>query len=204
MQEDAVKEEMAKHDDQRRRCNMVAYRRWLSRKQRVVDKHATSEESDGSDEGESPYNNWPSPREQAFSKWLESKRTALLQMTRKKREAERKAKDAENITRKKDVYDRRITCFEIGCTDQSPMKPPTADRYITAYKTWLVQKRRYEDWKSSHKDQLPESNDKELTVEDIEEARYALLMDGMSYEEWLGMKQREAKLQRQINGGSKG
>ena len=196
LEKEAVTEEMNKEDDGRRTRNMAAYKRWLAKKEREEAKCQREESSDSSDEEEDNlgYGNWPSPREMAFKKWLESKRSMIIQMTRRKH-AEEKAQRESSAPKRKDIYDRRLTVFEIGCTDPTPMKQPPVEKYITSHKTWWAKKKKYEEWKAKNNFQL-EGQDGEVTSDDIEAARYAFFMEGMTYGEWLGMKHRETQLEK--------
>ena len=169
----------------RRERNERAYRRWLAKKARDGDTTNEPEVDDHSATGTTAASR--DVNAAAFQKWLDDKRLVLAEADRKRRETLRQRDNGE----KKVAYNRRVTVFEFCDTDPVAAHPPSPSDYIGAYRKWLLKKRRHEAWKD---DDDYEAEDDVLTREQVETMRQVLTLDGMSHEEWLGLKARESLL----------
>ena len=122
--------------------------------------------------------------------------------------------------------DRRITCFEMGNTDDSVVvRQQSSDRYIGCYGRWVERKKKYVAWKERNGEEMDTKTVFSLSFwsnlrihyeffcsvfyismnflsyfkwqqyskKEIDEQRRILLQQGMTYEEWLGLKEKESR-----------
>lgn len=77
--------------------------------------------------------------------------------------------------------------FELGLPDKSTMKRDYPTNNIVAYKRWKATQKRYKLWKQRRGD-----GDSSVP-EDQDSTRLSLLLGGITYKEWLGLKERQRK-----------
>ena len=124
-----------------------------------------------------------------FDKWLQVKSKMFKEMDRKtllhrRGETDKAAKPI--------GLDRRVTIYEIGSTDDTPMKIDDPETYMRAFQKWKRRKAKYEQWK---KNQGAEQEDtSSYKPNDMDDMRRALYLDGYGYNEWLGQAERQEQV----------
>ncbi len=172
----------------KRHQNQTAYYKWTLRKDREErrrEEEAASDDESG-EEGYygrvevDPYEEWKASKTKTFAK-LDEKRKSIL-----------KAKEDNNKQARPQVYDRRITIFEMTSTEPYPVKIESPSKYQRSFHKWKNRKERYEAWKEKYPGIVESEGKKPLSQNDMDNMRRSLLQQGMTYEEWLGLKERQA------------
>ena len=168
--------------------NERAYRRWIAKKERDGD-------FDSDDDDDYGVNNHTMAVSRevssvAFQKLLEDKRVVPEEAGRRRRESLWQAADRHE---RKVSYDRRVTVSEFCETDPIAPRPSTPTDYISAFRNWMLKKRRHEALKTDDDDD-DDDDGGVLTREQVNDMRQVLVLDGMSHDEWLGQKERERVL----------
>ena len=168
--------------------NDLAYRRWYKKKQ----KEGFPGDYESSDDEDNDFRPDQEAKEKAFREWLEKKKVIFAAKAKAKRE---KANVEQEMARNgpSKVYDRRVTVFEMTSTEPLPVRYENPNKYHTSYRRWRDRRLRFDAWKER---QANENNESYATStpskESYERDRKTLLLQGITYEEWLGLKERQA------------
>ena len=185
MEQEAEKAKNRHVDAQRRKLNEIAYRKWLARhRNQQANGHVSDDDDD--DQSSEDDEEKQEAREEAYRTWIESKKEVFEELDKRRRRLLKPDSCAE--TERCIQRDRRLAVFEIGACIEEPTEPSKPDRYIRAYQTWIRNKKNYENWK--RRNGLA-GDEKTLSRDEFIRARDTLLLDGMTYNEWLGLKTRE-------------
>ena len=162
-----------KNAPHRERCAR-AFNRWLKKKYKQFEEQSDSEDSDD-------YSDHEEENNKAFDKWLESKREYFLKQ---------KQNGGKPMNGIRNLKHSKMSVFQIGCTDETPLRPVDFNSYMRVHHRWYAKKHQYEDWKR-RKGMAGEET--KWTPEELAEIRRHLVLQGCSYEEWMGQKARERR-----------
>ena len=175
----------------RRKENIRAFERWLSKKDRYSSPYYLDDDSE-TDSG----NDNDSENEKAYKSWTDNKKRAgvFAKLDTHRRQALR---GKENYTGNKEpeIYgNKRLTIYDIGCTDPTPIIREHPAEYMNAFRNWRDRRHTYDSWKRQQQGMTPRTEHAQSTsMKDVVASRGVLLMEGMTYEEWLGQKEREQR-----------
>ena len=111
------------------------------------------------------YASFRSDEELTFSKWLEVKGKMFKEMDRKTL-LHRKGETDDN-NKKPIGLDRRVTIYQIGSTDATPMKVDDPLTYMHAFQKWKRRKAKYEHWKKKNEAENNRQQDT-LSMEELQ------------------------------------
>ena len=169
-EEDALREEQEQRDVPRKQRSARAFKRWLARKYKEEADRSDSESDEDSDHEEE--NNI------AFEKWLKGKEEYFKKLQKAKKEGPPRPGG-------------KLTVFQIGCTDETKIQPPDFNSYMRSNQRWHGKKKQFDEWKE--RKGYTNKEEEKVSQKDIDLMREKLLLDGCTYGEWMGLKQRERK-----------
>ena len=150
------------------------------------------EESDDSEEETGKYR--VNEDSEAYIQWKEKKKDTFDKMDKKRKDRLRNGDRASS-----DWNRKRVTIFEMGDTNPGVMKEDHPASYMRAYHRWQDKKEKYEKYKERKGLLAPEDDEGQRDKDMTEKTRKTLVLDGMTYEEWLGQKIREKPTQKTTN-----
>jgi hypothetical protein len=179
---------------EKRMKNDKAFQRWLYTKQQEDDDQSNSDDDDDDEDMSSVGTRTVAANDastkKAYAKWCESKKDTFKRLDTRRKEM---LEEGDFAGDKKSVgIEKRVTIFEIGDTDPTPMRFQDPTRYHVSFQKWKERRQKFLDWKKRNGGK-GEGDESQYTKEEVRRMRNSLLLEGMTYEEWLGLKEREER-----------
>ena len=158
-------------------ANKAAFQKWLARKRQegAFDSCQSDSDDDDSDNKEERLEN-----EKAYVEWLQRKKEKEKQMA---------VSSGFSVSRK------NLAIVEFGNSEQITVKQADPNTYLRSYQTWIENKKHYTAWKREQAAYGTKSGAKSgrtpMSTQEIDRLRVNLLLNGITFNEWLGLKECE-------------